>query len=42
MDVEMLEGGRKGVDVEDGGFCLNEGKVERVVSGRGCAGFYVW
>ena len=38
----MLEGGRKGVDVEDGGFCLNEGKVERVVSGRGCAGFYVW
>jgi len=41
-DVEMLEGGRKGVDVEDGGFGLNEGKVERVVSGRECAGFYVW
>ena len=38
----MLEGGRKGVDVEDGGFCLNEGKVERVISGRECASFYVW
>ena len=36
-------GGRKGVDVEDGGFGLNEGKVERVVSGREYAGFYyVW
>ena len=40
--MEMLEGGRKDVDVEDCGFFLNEGKVERVVSGRGCAGFYVW
>ena len=29
--------------VEDGRFGLNEGKVERVISGRECAGFYsVW
>jgi len=30
------------VAVEDGGLGLNEGKVERVISGRECAGFYVW
>jgi len=34
--------GGEGVDVEDGGFGLNKGKVERVASGRECAGFYVW
>ena len=28
------------MDIEDGGFGLNEGKVERVISGRECAGFY--
>ena len=30
------------MDVEDGRFGLSKGKVERVVSGRECAGFYVW